>query len=170
MTARALADRPYRKGVGALIINVSGLVFVARRIDAPVEAWQLPQGGIKSGERPRAAVLREVAEEIGTDKVEILAKSRRWHRYELPAEIADRVWQGQYQGQKQRWFAMRFLGADRDIDLAASAKPEFDAWRWVDIRELPSLAISFKHRLYLDIVEEFAGIVAALRCDGEARA
>lgn len=147
--------RPYRTGVGAVLFNNDGLVFVARRINTSVDAWQMPQGGVKAGEKRRAAVLRELAEEIGTDKVEIIAKTSRKLCYDLPEEFAAQVWGGKYKGQKQRWFALRFTGTDSDIDLAACDHPEFDAWRWVPIDDLPELAISFKRRIYREIVAEF---------------
>ncbi len=150
--------RPYRRCVGAMILNARGLVFVARRIDTRADAWQMPQGGIDEGEKPRQAVLREVAEEIGTDKVDVLAKSRTWLSYDLPPEIADRIWKGRYRGQTQRWFALRFTGRDSDIDLA-TAHPEFDAWRWVPMRRLPDLIIEFKRPLYERLVAEFAHLV-----------
>lgn len=138
-----------------MVFNSGGLVFVARRIDASVDAWQLPQGGVKSGEKRSIAVLRELAEEIGTDKVEIVAKSSRTLCYDLPDELAAKVWGGKYRGQKQRWFALRFAGTDSDIDLAASDHPEFDAWRWVPLWDLPALAIWFKQPIYRQIVDEF---------------
>lgn len=147
--------RPYRSGVGAVLFNDDGLVFVASRIDTVVDAWQLPQGGVKSGEKRRTALLRELAEEIGTDKVEIIAKSSRKICYDFPEDLADKVWKGKYRGQKQRWFALRFAGTDSDIDLAASGHPEFDSWRWVPLDELPALAIWFKKALYRQIVAEF---------------
>jgi putative (di)nucleoside polyphosphate hydrolase len=155
MTNSVGRSRPYRKGVGAVLFNSDGMVFVARRIDTPFEAWQLPQGGIKRREKPRNAVLRELKEEIGTDKAKILAKSSRWLSYDLPDDIAKRVWRGRYGGQKQRWFALKFTGTAPDIDLAASDHPEFDAWRWIPIDDLPSLAIWFKRSLYEEIVSEF---------------
>ena len=151
---------PYRRGVGAVLINREGLILVARRIDTPGDAWQLPQGGIDGAEKPRQAVLRELTEEIGTDKAEIIAKSKDWYRYELPAELVGRVWGGKYCGQKQRWFALRFTGCDRDIDLAADGHPEFDDWRWVPIETLPSLAVGFKRKLYENIVREFRHLAA----------
>lgn len=147
--------RPYRTGVGAVLFNNDGLVFVARRIDTSVDAWQLPQGGVKSGEKRRAAVLRELAEEIGTDKVDIIAKSSQKLCYDLPEDFATRVWGGKYRGQEQRWFALRFTGTDSDIDLAACDHPEFDAWRWVPLDDLPELAIWFKQQVYQEIVAEF---------------
>lgn len=150
----APADLPYRRGVGALLFNAEGGVFVARRLDTR-DAWQLPQGGIHKGETPREAVFRELVEEIGTDRAEVIAKSRRWLRYDLPRELAGRVWNGRYRGQEQRWFALRFTGTEADIDLAAHDKPEFDAWRWSSLEDLPLLAVSFKRTLYRDLVEEF---------------
>lgn len=154
-TKRSEERRPYRNGVGAVLFNEDGLVFVARRIDTSVDAWQLPQGGVKSGEKRRVAVLRELAEEIGTDKVEIIAKSSRKRCYDLPEDLADKVWRGRYRGQKQRWFALRFAGTDKDIDLAASDHPEFDSWRWVPLGDIPALAIWFKQEIYREIVAEF---------------
>jgi putative (di)nucleoside polyphosphate hydrolase len=155
-----LRKLPYRKGVGAVLINREGLVFVARRIDTPGDAWQLPQGGIDSSEKASEAVLRELAEEIGTDKAEIIARCKGWYRYELPEELVGRVWGGKYCGQKQRWFALRFTGCDSDIDLDAEGHPEFDAWRWVPIETLPRLAVGFKRKLYEDIVKEFRHLAA----------
>lgn len=145
----------YRPAVGIMLLNRRGRVFVARRIDVTaVPAWQMPQGGIDPGETPRQAALRELAEEIGTGKAEIIAESRGWMSYDLPAALAAKVWGGRYCGQRQKWFVMRFTGRDSDIDLAAS-HPEFDAWRWVPIDELPRLIVSFKRQLYVDVVTEF---------------
>jgi putative (di)nucleoside polyphosphate hydrolase len=141
--------------VGAVLFNDDSRVLVARRIDTPGDAWQLPQGGVRANEKPRKAVLRELAEEIGTDNAEIVAKSSGWLCYDLPEPLVGKVWSGRYRGQKQRWFALRFRGTDADIDLDASHHPEFEAWRWVSIEELPALAVSFKRRLYERIVAEF---------------
>lgn len=155
MTSEDPPRRPYRRGVGAVLINAEGKVFVARRIDTPGEAWQLPQGGIEEGETPRQAVLRELAEEIGTDKAEIIAESADWMCYDLPGELADTVWDGRYRGQMQKWFALRFTGADEDIDLNASACPEFIDAKWVAMEDLPRLIVPFKRALYENIVAEF---------------
>lgn len=151
---------PYRRGVGALLFNDDGLVFVARRLDTR-DAWQLPQGGIHKGETSRQAIFRELAEEIGTDRAEVLAKSKQWLRYDLPGELVGKVWNGKYRGQEQRWFALRFVGSEADIDLDAHGTPEFDAWRWCDLEDLPLLAVSFKRALYQDLVEEFRPVVPA---------
>ncbi len=155
MTSEDPPRRPYRRGVGAVLIDAEGQVFVARRIDTPGEAWQLPQGGIEDGETPRQAVLRELAEEIGTDKAEIIAESAEWMCYDLPGELADTVWGGRYRGQMQKWFALRFTGADEDIDLNASACPEFADAKWVAMEDLPRLIVPFKRALYENIVAEF---------------
>jgi putative (di)nucleoside polyphosphate hydrolase len=148
-------DAAYRAGVGIMLLDREGRVFVARRIGMAQEAWQMPQGGIDPGESPREAALRELEEEIGTRQAEILAESRLWLRYDLPRDIAGRLWRGRYRGQRQKWFAMRFTGSDRDIDLA-TAHPEFSAWKWVAAERLPELIIPFKRQLYLSVLAEFA--------------
>ena len=154
------AATEYRHGVGILLLNRDSRVFVGQRIDYPGEAWQMPQGGIDAGEQPRAAALRELKEEIGTEHVRILAESEGWFEYDLPAEVARRIWRGRYRGQRQKWFAMRFLGEDRDIDIATT-HPEFNAWKWVPASELPRLIVPFKRQLYRDVLAEFAAILEA---------
>ena len=145
----------YRPAVGIMLLNPAGKVFVARRIDMPrMPAWQMPQGGIDKGENPRQAALRELKEEIGTDKVEILGESRMWLKYDLPAELAGGIWGGRYRGQRQKWFAMRFTGNDTDIDLTTK-HPEFDAWKWIQPERLPEVIVPFKRQLYIDILAEF---------------
>ncbi len=163
MTSEDLTRRPYRRGVGAVLINAEGKVFVARRIDTPGEAWQLPQGGIDEGETPRQAVLRELAEEIGTDKAEIIAESADWLSYDLPDDLADKVWGGRYRGQMQKWFALRFTGAEEDIDLNASQHPEFTDGKWVAMEDLPRLIVPFKRTLYENIVAQFRHLAAGPR-------
>lgn len=151
---------PYRRGVGAMLLNHRGEVFVGRRIDTPSDDWQMPQGGIDDGETPRRAVMRELAEETGVDKAEIVGESTGWLRYDLPPNLASRVWKGRYRGQEQRWFALRFKGGDGDIDLNASRHPEFSQWKWVMIESLPQLAVDFKRRLYENVVAEFRHLAA----------
>jgi len=147
--------RPYRSGVGLLLVNDDDLVFVGRRIDQRAEAWQMPQGGIDEGEDARTAALRELEEEIGTRKADFVAESRDWIYYDLPPDIADKVWKGQYRGQKQKWFLLRFRGKDSDIRLDTHHQ-EFDAWRWVPLDQVPALIVPFKQVLYRKVVEEFA--------------
>ena len=145
----------YRQCVGIMLINGYGRVFVARRADVPTApAWQMPQGGIDWEETPREAAMRELEEEIGTSKVEIVAESSGWMTYDFPLGVAGRVWGGRFRGQRQKWFLMRFTGCDADIDLG-SRHPEFDAWRWVAPERLPQLIVSFKRQLYIDILAEF---------------
>jgi putative (di)nucleoside polyphosphate hydrolase len=117
-------------------------------------AWQMPQGGIDAGETPGQAALRELHEETGTDKAEILVESRQWLHYDLPPSIATTAWRGRYRGQKQKWFLMRFGGEDSDIDLGWH-KAEFDAWRWVLPAELPGLIVEFKRAVYVALLDEF---------------
>jgi putative (di)nucleoside polyphosphate hydrolase len=147
-------DTLYRPNVGVMLLSRAGRVFVAKRIDFPGEAWQMPQGGIDEGEDPRGAALRELEEEIGTAKAELLAESRDWFRYDLPAELQGKLWGGKWKGQRQKWFAMRFTGADTDINIATT-HPEFSAWQWVDPGDVPRLIIPFKRGIYERVVEEF---------------
>ncbi len=149
----------YRPCAGAVLFNSDGLVWVGERIDAP-GAWQLPQGGIDRGESPYAAALRELREETGAAHVVLLGEAPGWLRYDLPEELRGRVWRGRYRGQTQKWFAFRYLGDDADFDIA-NHSPEFSAWRWVSLSELPGLAIDFKRPVYESLVKafgSFAGI------------
>lgn len=155
------ATLPYRPCVGIALFNRDGLVFAAERIDTP-GAWQMPQGGIDKGEEPRAAALRELEEEIGTNAGEIVAETAGWLTYDLPPELLGKVWKGKYRGQKQKWFAIRFTGGDADIDIV-TRHPEFKAWRWVALADLPSLIVPFKRAVYESVVREFAGIPAMVR-------
>jgi putative (di)nucleoside polyphosphate hydrolase len=156
---------PYRPNVGACLFDRRGLVLMCRRADLPnaegaAGGWQLPQGGMDEGEDPRAAVLRELAEEIGTDKAEILAEHPEWLTYDLPGHLVGKALGGKWRGQKQRWFALRFTGRDEDIRLDADAHPEFDAWRWVPLAEIPSLIVPFKRPIYEVLAREFARFAA----------
>jgi putative (di)nucleoside polyphosphate hydrolase len=158
-------DLPYRPNVGAVLFNTAGLVFVARRAnfpnaEGPAGGWQLPQGGIDEDEDPREAVLRELAEEIGTDRAEIIGEHPDWLTYDLPPELIGVALKGKYRGQRQRWFALRFTGSDADIRLDADPHPEFDAWRWTRLEELPELAVPFKRAIYEVLVESFARFAA----------
>ena len=149
--------RPYREGVGIALLNADDLVFVGQRIDQTAEAWQMPQGGIDPGEDPLTAALREMGEEIGVapDLAEVIAESRGWLSYDLPPDLADKVWRGRYRGQRQKWFLARFKGRDSDINIATE-HPEFDAWRWAPFRSLPDIIVPFKRPIYEMIVAEFA--------------
>jgi putative (di)nucleoside polyphosphate hydrolase len=152
---------PYRRGVGLMLFNRQGRVFAARRLDTPGEAWQMPQGGIDHGETPRQAAMRELGEEIGTEKAEIIGEMDDWLTYDLPAELIGKVWKGRYRGQTQKWFALIFTGNDGDIDIA-TAHPEFCEWRWTPFDQLVSLIVPFKRELYRAVTLEFAPIARRL--------
>ncbi len=175
MSPEEIARLPYRPCVGIMLIDRRGRVFVAQRIDnpaaprpaapGPAATWQMPQGGIDEGESPRQAALRELQEEVGTGKAEILAESRNWRRYDLPAERVPQLWGGRYRGQEQKWFALRFLGGDGDIDIATET-PEFRAWRWAEMAELPDIIVPFKRDIYREVIAEFGHLAATVREDG----
>ncbi|MFQ5984094.1 MAG: RNA pyrophosphohydrolase [Alphaproteobacteria bacterium] len=152
---------PYRLGVGMMLLNRQGKVFVGERVDT-AGAWQMPQGGLGPGEDPKAAALRELAEEIGTDKVEILAESRGWLAYDLPPALMGRVWGGRYRGQRQKWFALRFTGTDGDIRIDGGHR-EFDAWRWEKPERLPDLIVPFKRAVYEAVLREFRPLLPSPR-------
>jgi putative (di)nucleoside polyphosphate hydrolase len=156
-----MIDLPYRPNVGAVLFNRDGLVFVARRAkmpnaEGPAGGWQLPQGGIDAGEDPSTAVLRELEEEIGTRKARVIGEHPDWLTYDLPPDLLGVAWRGRYRGQRQRWFALRFLGEDSDVNLTLDPHPEFDAWRWAPLAELPSLAVPFKRAIYDVLTTSFA--------------
>ncbi len=158
-----MSELPYRPNVGAVLFNREGLILVARRADMPNAegapgGWQLPQGGMDEGEDPRVAVLRELAEEIGTGRAEIIAEHPDWFTYDLPQELIGIALGGRYRGQRQKWFALRFTGVDADIRLDLDPHPEFDAWRWVKLAELPGLAVPFKRAIYAALARDFAGL------------
>jgi putative (di)nucleoside polyphosphate hydrolase len=144
-----------------VLFSAAGKILVARRADlpnaeGPAGGWQLPQGGIDADENPRIAVLRELAEEVGTDRAEIIGEHPEWLCYDLPPDLLGVALHGRYRGQRQRWFALRFTGTDADIRLDADPHPEFDAWRWTDLAELPALAVTFKRPIYEILARSFA--------------
>ena len=153
-----MSDLPYRPCVGVALMSRDHQVLVAQRLDDPDRHWQMPQGGVDTGEAPRAAAYRELAEEIGTADAEIIAECKDWLTYDLPPELVATLWRGRYRGQRQKWFAMRFRGRDGDIDVATK-HPEFAAWRWAPMRALPDLVIPFKRPVYERVVAAFEHLV-----------
>ncbi len=150
---------PYRLNVGAALFNHEGRVFIGRRADTAPGVpgrWQLPQGGVDEGEDLRSAVLRELEEEIGTRNADIIAEHPDWHAYDLPPHLIGQAFGGRYRGQRQRWFALRFRGEESDIRLDSHTHPEFCAWRWADLAELPDLAVPFKRDIYARLAQDFA--------------
>ena len=153
---------PYRPCVGIMLLNSSGMVWVGRRIpkwkkDAASRMWQMPQGGIDEGEQPGDAAFRELKEETGITKASLLAETEDWLTYDLPPEALGIALKGKYRGQRQKWLAMRFEGDDNEIDIASGkdGKPEFDAWKWAAISELPELIIPFKRKGDLQVADAF---------------
>lgn len=145
---------PYRPGVGIMLLNKDNLVFVGKRIDTRSEAWQMPQGGVDEGETESQAALRELEEEVGTGKANIIYESRDYYYYDLPDDLIPHIWGGRFRGQKQRWYLMRFTGKDSDIDITLH-EPEFCEWKWASMDNVPQLIVPFKREVYTAIVNEF---------------
>ena len=150
-------DHLYRRGAGVMLLNREGKVFVAARIDNPADAWQMPQGGLDEGEDPWAGALRELEEETGIPRrlVERVAHCAEPLRYDLPEDLAQSIWGGQWKGQVQHWFLARFTGRDEDVNIG-TAHAEFRDWKWVEAAEIPELIVPFKRELYRRLLSEFA--------------
>jgi len=150
-------DNRYRRGVGVMLLNREGKVFVGARIDNTDEAWQMPQGGIDKDEKPLATALRELEEETGIPPklVERISKTPERLKYDLPPELRGQLWGGKWRGQDQDWFLARFLGTDADVNIATK-DPEFREWKWIEPQQLPDLIVPFKRELYRQLLREFA--------------
>jgi putative (di)nucleoside polyphosphate hydrolase len=151
-------DHLYRRGVGVMLLNAHNQVWVGRRIDNSDEAWQMPQGGIDKGEDPEKAAYRELHEETGMTTVTLLGRSKGWINYDLPPELIGIGLKGKYRGQTQAWFAFRFTGDDSEIQIApppGGHEQEFDEWAWKPMEDLPGLIVSFKRKVYDQVVAEF---------------
>jgi putative (di)nucleoside polyphosphate hydrolase len=156
-------DHLYRRGVGVMLLNDKNQVFVGKRIDNSDEAWQMPQGGIDEHEHenPWATALRELEEETGIPPrlVERIADCPERLKYDLPRDLQGKLWGGKYRGQLQDWYLARFLGRDRDVNIA-TRHPEFNAWKWIDAKHLPDVIVPFKRDLYRRLLGEFAEYLA----------
>jgi putative (di)nucleoside polyphosphate hydrolase len=155
---------PYRPCAGMCVLNREGLVFIGRRTDGPehvdaTHSWQMPQGGIDGNEDPYKAALRELYEETSIRSVAKLGEIEEWLTYDIPSRIAGKAWHGRYRGQKQKWYAFRFVGVDGEINIlhpGGGHKPEFVEWRWAEMKELPDLVVPFKRQTYERVVQEFS--------------
>ncbi len=161
MTPEEAARLPYRPCVGVVLVNGAGQIFAGQRLDSDIAAWQMPQGGIDKGEKPRNAALRELEEETGVtaDLVDFVAEAPDWVTYDLPTNLLGKVWGGRFRGQKQRWFLFRFNGRDADIDIATE-HPEFSEWRWLAADEMLATIVPFKRAVYGSVVAAFRGHLA----------
>lgn len=164
----SLESLPYRPCAGITVFNSQGLVFIGRRAGGPehvdaTHVWQMPQGGIDENEDPYKAALRELYEETNIRTVEKLGEIADWLAYDIPRDIIGEAWGGKYRGQKQKWYALRFTGAESEIDIAHPGgwnhKPEFIDWRWAQLSELPDLVVPFKRPVYERVAKDFSQFV-----------
>ena len=144
---------PLRTGVGIILLNHENKIFVGKRIDNPKNFWQMPQGGTNKNENFIKAAKRELEEETGIKSVELLKELNGWFGYDLPGNLIGKVLEGKYRGQKQKWFIMKFVGKDNEINVKTK-NPEFLDWKWIEITKLPSIAVNFKVNLYEKLKEE----------------
>ena len=155
MTSKKL---PLRLGVGAVVLNKKNQVFVGKRKDNPIDKWQMPQGGVNTGENLIDAMKRELHEETSIQNIKILNEIDGWFEYELPKKLLGKIWRGRYRGQKQKWFVVKFLGNDGEINLHTD-KPEFIEWRWLDIENLPNVIVDFKRKVYEQLLPKIRNFI-----------
>ena len=153
MSLNKSKNLPLRLGVGIVLLNSDNKVFVGKRIDNPVNFWQLPQGGVDKNEDLLSAANRELKEETGVESVKLIKEIDNWLTYELPKNILGKIWKGKYRGQKQKWFIMRFVGNEEEINIKTK-NAEFIEWKWIDVNQLLNVVVSFKLDVYKSIVKE----------------
>ena len=146
-------DLPLRTGVGIVVLNLKNKVFVGKRKDNPFDKWQMPQGGVDPNEPLLTAMKRELEEETSIKNIEVLKEFDQWLEYELPENLIGKIWKGKYKGQKQKWFIVRFIGAENEINISTD-HPEFIEWKWIDMNSLPDLIVNFKKHVYKDVLVE----------------
>ena len=149
---------PLRSGVGIVVLNETNKVFVAKRIDNPKNFWQMPQGGVDEGEDYLTAAFRELKEETSITNVELVSELDGFITYNLPDRLLGIIWKGKYKGQTQKWFLMRHLGDDSEINIQTK-KPEFLDWKWVDLKEITKLVVDFKLHVYKEVQKKVAKIL-----------
>jgi len=151
-------DLPLRNGVGIIVLNDKRKVFVAKRIDNPKNFWQMPQGGVDRGESLLEAAYRELKEETNITKVKLIKEIEGTLTYELPSHLLGKIWKGKYRGQKQKWFLMKFLGSDSDINIKTE-NPEFLEWKWIDLEKITEVVVDFKLHVYKELKEKINKII-----------
>ena len=151
-------DLPLRSGVGIVVLNKDNKVFVAKRIDNPKNFWQMPQGGVDDGEDFLTAAYRELKEETSIKKVELIKELDGLITYYLPDRLLGIIWKGRYKGQKQKWFLMRYLGEDNEINIKTK-NPEFLDWKWVDLKEITKIVVDFKLQVYQEVQQKVEKIL-----------
>ena len=149
---------PLRNGVGIIVLNKDNKILVAKRIDNSKNFWQMPQGGVDEGEDFLSAAYRELEEETSIKNVELVKELDGMLTYELPTHLLGKIWKGKYRGQKQKWFIMRFLGNDDDINLKTD-KPEFLEWKWIDLSMITEVVVDFKKHVYNELKEKINKII-----------
>ena len=148
-------DLPLRLGVGIILLNNENKIFVGKRIDNPKNFWQMPQGGVDENEDFLQAAKRELEEETGIKSIKVIKEIKNWLTYDLPENLLGKIWGGKYRGQKQKWFIMKFMGKDEEININ-KINPEFLDWKWIDPAELSKIAVDFKVEIYKKIEKELA--------------
>ena len=149
---------PLRSGVGIVVLNKQNKVFVARRIDNPKNFWQMPQGGVDEGENFLSAAYRELEEETSIKNVQLIKELEGMITYELPKDLLGIIWKGKYRGQKQKWFLMRYLGNDDEINIKTN-KPEFLEWKWIELDKITEVVVDFKYHVYKELKEKIKTII-----------
>ena len=149
---------PMRQGVGIIVLNQNNKVFVGKRIDNPIDKWQMPQGGVDRNENLLSAMKRELLEETSIKSIKIIKEFDFWLQYELPKNLIGKIWKGKYRGQKQKWFLMRFIGDDNEININTH-NPEFLDWKWIELNQLTKVVVDFKLHVYKEVSEKVRKLI-----------